>query len=224
MRNRTFWVTAIGLAALLVAGGLFASNMGLKLNYPLDAAGTNGSLDGTNMLALPFNQQTNLVDAEDLLLDINASPSGVVVAQVCAWLKASNGLDCYTGTAGNNFTLAPAEGYFVQVSTGGNYIVVGSHDPVKVVAFDAAGTNGSLDGTNVYAWNYHSTLTDAQGLINEIEAQGGVGSVAQVCAWLKASNGLDCYTGTAGNNFSLVPGEAYFVQVSSNISYTPSHY
>jgi hypothetical protein len=213
----------MGLAALLVAGGLFASNMGFKLNYPLDASGTNSSLDGTNVVALPFNQQTNLVDAEDLLQDINAAP-GVSVFQVCNFLKANNGKACYTGTAGTNFSLVKGEGYFVQVTTGGNYIVVGSHDPVKVVSFDASGTNSSLDGTNFYSWPYHSTVTNAEGLLNEIEAQGGVGSVFQVCNFLITNNGKACYTGTAGTNFSLVPGEVYFIQVTSNISYTPSHY
>jgi hypothetical protein len=222
MRNRTFWVTAIGLAALLVAGGLFASNMGFKLNYPLDASGVNGSLDGTNVISLPFNQQTNLVDADDLLQDINLSPATVV--QVCNFLKANNGKDCYTGVAGVNFPLVKGEGYFVQVSPGGNYIVVGSHDPIKVVAFDASGTNGSLDGTNFFSWPYHSTLTDAVGLFDEITAQGGGGSVVQVCNFLKTNNGKDCYTGLAGTVFPLVPGEVYFVQVSSNVSYTPSHY
>ena len=217
-------MTAVGLAAILVAGGLFASNMGFKLNYPLDATGTNSSLDGTNSLALPFNQQTNLLDAEDLIIDINNGEAAPIVNQVCEWLKAGNGLSCYTGFSGSNFTLSPGYGYLVQVTADGNYIVVGSHDPLKGVALDAPGTNSSLDGTTIYAMPYHTTLTDALGLIGEIDAAAGMQVVNQVCEWVKAGNGLSCYTGFSGTNFTLVPGSAYYVQVTANVSYTPSHY
>lgn len=224
MRKKTFWVTAVGLAAMLVAGGLFASNMGFKLNYPLDAPPTNGSADGTNSLALPFNQQTNLVDAEDLIIDIDNGEAAPIVAQVCEWAKSSNGLNCYTGFSGTNFTLTPGYGYLVQVTANGNYIVVGSHDPIKAVPLDAPPTNGTVDGTTLYAMPYHTTLTDAQGMINEIDTQAGVQVVAQVCEWAKATNGKTCYTGFSGTNFTLAPGQAYFVQVTANHSYTPSHY
>jgi hypothetical protein len=224
MRKRTFWVTAVGLTAILVAGGLFASNMGFKLNYPLDASGTNSSVDGTNTLALPYNQQTNLVDAEDLIIDINNGEPAPIVNQVCEWVKSTNGLSCYTGATGTNFPLVPGYGYLVQVTADGNYIVVGSHDPIKAVPLDASGTNSSLDGTTVYSVPYHTTLIDALGLIGEIDAAAGVQVVNQVCEWVKSSNGLSCYTGATGTNFTLTPGAAYYVQVTANVSYTPSHY
>jgi hypothetical protein len=224
MRKRTLWVTAVGLAAILVAGGLYASNMGFKLNYPLDAPPTNGTADGTSTLALPFNQQTNLLDAEDLIIDINNGEPAPIVNQVCEWVKANNGKECYTGFSGTNFALTPGYGYLVQVTANGNYIIVGSHDPIKSVPLDAPPTNSSADGTQIYAMPYHTQLTDAESLIAEIDTQAGVSVVNQVCEHVKASNGKECYTGFSGTNFTLTPGQAYYVQVTANHSYTPSHY
>ena len=115
--RRKMWLGALGLAAVLVAGGLFASNMGFKLNYTLDGPGTNGSATGTSSLALPYNQQTNLTNAEDLINDINASAGSSVVANVARWLKASDGLEVYTGSSGVNFSLTPGEGYWIKVGS-----------------------------------------------------------------------------------------------------------
>ena len=50
MRRRTYMAIAIGAVALLVAGGLFASNMGFKLNYRLDQQGDNNSFSGTKTI------------------------------------------------------------------------------------------------------------------------------------------------------------------------------
>ena len=111
MRKRVI-VTA-ALAALLVVGGLYASNMGFKLNYPL--VGPSGSGTGNNMLALPYNQQTNLIDAEDLILDIDASPGGPVVGSVTTFLTDNTTLS-YTGFSGTNFSLTPGEAYQIAVS------------------------------------------------------------------------------------------------------------
>ena len=58
MSKRNYVVVAVAAAALLVAGGLFASNMGFKLNYVMDGPADNGSASGTQALALPFNQRS----------------------------------------------------------------------------------------------------------------------------------------------------------------------
>ena len=114
MKKRTFLV-ALGLAGLLVGGGLLASNMGFKLNYGLDGPGVNLSASGTSTLALPFHQQTNLVNALDLITDMNAAGPGTV-ASVSKYVRSTDGLETYTGTTGTPFTLVPGEGYFVQVN------------------------------------------------------------------------------------------------------------
>jgi hypothetical protein len=53
-------VLGLALAVLVAAGGLYASNMAFKLNYTLRAQAPGLSLNGSNTVALPFNQQTNL--------------------------------------------------------------------------------------------------------------------------------------------------------------------
>jgi hypothetical protein len=198
--------------------------MGFKLNYALDGPGTNGSVSGTNSLALPYNQQTNLVDAEDLIADINASAGSTVVSQVSRFVKSTDGVQFYTGSVGTNFTLTPGEGYYVQVSGNANYIVVGSHAPTLSIVLDAPGSNGSVSGTNSFAWPYHGTAADAEDLIAEVNAAAGSSVVSQVSRFVKSTDGVQFYTGSVGTNFSLTPGEFYFVQVSGTTSYTPSHY
>jgi hypothetical protein len=215
MNKRTFLVVAIGMSVMLIAGGLFASNMGFKLNYPLDTTGSNSSATGTNTLALPFNQQTSLAMASDLNTDIGASN----VISIAKFLRSSDGLFAYP--TDGDFALVPGEGYRVQVSSNVDYIVVGSHNPSLSVALDTTGTNGSATGTNDYAWPYHSTATTAADLKSEIELTAA-GSVISIAKFLRNSDGLFAYP--TDGDFPLVPGASYRIQVSSNVSFIPSHY
>jgi hypothetical protein len=197
-----------------------ASNMGFKLNYQLSGPGSSNS--GTNTLALPYNQQTNLLDAKNLIDDINAAAGSSVVVQVARFLKASDGTESYTGTSGTAFPLTPGEGYTVQVSQDVNYIVVGSHAPTLGLVLDGPATSNS--GTNSFAYPYHATAADAKDLIDDINAAAGSSVVVQVARFLKASDGTESYTGTSGTAFPLFPGQSYTVQVSSTVTYIPSHY
>jgi len=224
MRKKLVVGLMVSLAALLIAGGLYASNMAFKLNYTLQAAAANVSLNSTSTVALPFNQQTNLINANDLLLDIGGT---TVVSQVQKFLRGSNGYESYTGTSGTPFNLAPGEAYLVQLRTGvatRQYIIVGSDDPALVVHFDGAGTNGSLNGTNFYSYPYHSISNDAAELLSEL---GGTPVVAQIQRFVKSTNGFESYSGSSGIPFALVPGEGYFVQLRSGVpslDFIPSHY
>lgn len=224
MRKQTLIGLALGVSLLLAAGGLFASNMGFKLNYPL-ITGDGGvtSASGTNTLALPFNQQTDLVDAFDLIQDINTTAGSGAVVQLVEFLPASDGLNPYDGQSGSAFPLTPAQAYQVQVNTNVNYIIVGSHDPGLVVNLTAPGPN-SASGTNFYAYPYHSVAADAFELITEINSAAGSNAVVQIVEFLPASDGLNPYDGVAGSAFPLVPGQGYQVQVASNVSFVPAHY
>lgn len=223
MRKRAFLVTAMVVAAMLVAGGLFASNMGFKLNYLLSGPGA-GSLSGSKSLALPFNQQTNLNDAFDLIGDINAAAGANVVLGVARFLPTSDSLETYTGLSGTAFPLVPGEGYQVAVSADVNYIIVGSHDPGLMVALNGPGTGGSLSGGNSYAYPYHSTSADAFDLIQEVNAAAGASVVLGVARFIPASDSLETYTGLSGAAFALVPGESYRITVSADVSFVPSHF
>ena len=62
-------------------------------------------------------------------------------------------------------------------------------------------------------------------MINEINAFAGGSVVATVSRFVRGSDGLEFYTGFSGTNFSLTPGEAYYVAVSSDVTnYVPQHF
>jgi hypothetical protein len=225
MNRKTFLgVMAVALVTALAAGSLIASNMGFKLNYALTQQdGGVTSKTGRNTLALPDNRQSGLNTAKNLLDDIGFAQT----AQVDRFLEASDTLQTYTGrkgTPGPDFSLAAGEGYFVKMNTTVNYIVVGSDDPALAYALNQPdGGVTSKTGRNFFAYNYHQTAATAKQLMDDI----GFAQTAQVDRFLKASDTLQTYTGrkgTPGPDFSLVPGEAYFVKMNTTVSYTPSHY
>jgi hypothetical protein len=216
MSKRTFWVAAVGLVAILVTGGLFASNMGFKLNYTLSGPGAFPQ-NGTNTIALPYNQQTNLLNALDLINDIGGT--GTVI-QVSKYNVATNALESYSGTSGSPFNLVPGECYRVQVNADTQYTIAGSHDPSLQINLQGPAAFPQ-NGTNTFAYPYHSTSVDALDLINEA---GGTGVVVQVSRYNKATNALESYSGTSGTPFALTPGECYRIQVNTNTSFTPSHF
>jgi hypothetical protein len=224
MKKKVVLGLVAALTVLLVAGGLYASNMGFKLNYVLDGQGTNGSASGINTIALPFNQQTDLIDAFDLITDIGGT---TVVAGVAQFDRTSNGFAGYAGTSGEPFALVAGDAYLVQLQASTpsvNYIVVGSHDPGLVINFDGAGTNGSANGTNFYAYPYHSTSTAADELIAEL---GTTTTIAGVSRFDRTSNGFASYAGTSGEAFALEPGKGYLVQLQGgvpSVSFVPSHF
>jgi len=228
MRNRILWASALGVAAVLVAGGIFASNMGFKINQSLEGpqpnASTAGSSSGTQIIALPFNQQTDLVNAEDVRDDIGAAQVG----SVSRFVRVDDGLEFYTGASGTNFTLTPGDAIYVTISTDASYIAVGSHDPSLSVGLNGPQPNASLagqsSGTNGYAYPYHSVSSTAEELINEINAAVGSTVASSVSRYLRVDDGLEFYTGAAGVNFNLVPGDGYLITVSSDSSWVPAHY
>jgi hypothetical protein len=223
MRKRTFVTAmALGLAAVLAVGGLYASNMGFKLNYTLQATTAGVSKSGQTTLALPDNRQTGLGTANQLMTDITFANT----QSVARWLEASDSFQAYTGRKGNvapDFPLVTGDGYMVKMSTTTNYIVVGSHDPAFTHSLNAAAAGTSKSGQNFFAYPYHSTATTAKTLMDDI----GFANVQSVARWLKASDSFQAYTGRKGNvapDFSLVPGEAYIVKMSTAVNYIPSHY
>ena len=220
-------ISGLVVSLVLTVGGLYASNMAFKLNYTLDAQGPS-SLTGQSTLALPFNPQTNLLNASDLLNDIGGT---ALVQAIGRFDPDTNGKTSYTGTAGSPFDLVPAEGYFVELKPGvatQSYIVVGSHDPSRSVVLYGQGQGpwpgGSLNGQSFYAWPYHSVSNDASELLDELGGTAAIQFVGQV---RRIDNGLTTYAGTAGTPFGLAPGEAYLVQVKlgvSQVQFIPAHY
>lgn len=231
-KKNTYVVVAVALCAILAAGGILASNMGFKLNYPLNKPGTNGSKSGTNTLSLPYFRQTGMNDAFALVQDIEGGgPPFSKVSNISKFLESTDSLQVYTcrrGTPGADYALEAGVGYRVQMSGDVNYIVVGSHDPTLSVSLDAPGA-GSKSGTNDYAPTYNTTAATAFDLVKDIEgvAAPPFSKVSNISRFLIATDSLQVYTcrrGTPGANFNLVPGESYRIQMSSTVPYIASHY
>jgi len=225
MTKKTFFgAMAVVTAVALTGTALVASNMGFKLNYPLNQSGTGTPVSNTGVrsFALPDNRQTGMVDAKNLMDDIGS----VSVDRISKYLISSDLLQPYTGrkvNASPAFSLVSGEGYLVKVITTVNYIVVGSDDPALVYQMKASGTGGSLTGVNLYAYNYHQTATDSKLLMDDI----GSASVDRISRYLVTSDLLQPYTGrkvSASAAFALTPGEAYYVKMITTVNYTPSHY
>jgi hypothetical protein len=225
MQNRKAFVatlTCVGVAALLLAGGLAASNMRFKLNLPLTAAG-GSSLSGTNYVALPYNQQVGLVTARDLFVDISAGGSIQFLNQ---HVKATDSFASYTFGGGTNppngFNLVPGEAYVAKVGANQNYIIVGSHNPGLSINLVGPG-GGSLSGTNYYAHPYHGVAANARELFEEIG-----GSVQFVNRHVPLTDSFQSYTFGGGTNppngWDLQPGVGLVVKVGGDESFVPAHY
>jgi len=244
MRKRMFIGALVAALAVVLAGGLIASNMGFKLNYtlvaggnavPETAVGGNGlSQDGTNNLSLPDFPQTGLVMASNLITDIGLPARG----GISKFIRDNNSFQTYTGVFGTkpDFALTAGDAYRVRVTGAANvpYIVVGSHNPSlshtliaggNAVPETAVGGNGlSQDGTNYYNYPYHSVAATASALITEIglPARGGVSKL------IRDNNSFQTYTGVFGTkpDFALVPGDGYRVRITgaANITFVPNHY
>jgi hypothetical protein len=217
-------VVALSAIVLLVGGVVVASNMGFKLNKTIVGPSVGVSASGTQDIALPFNQQTSLVNASQLRADIIAS--GATGVSVSRFNPVTDALQTYSGISpADDFPLTPAEGYRVKVSTGSAYIIVGSHDPGLVVNLDGPGTNGSASGTQVYAYPYHSTSNAASALRQEILDQSGGGVSVSVSRFQPVSDSLKTYSGISpADDFALTPGEAYVIKTTADVAYVPSHY
>jgi len=227
MTNRKMWaLSVVALALVVTAGALVASNMGFKLNRTLQASLVGTSLDGTNSIGLPFNPQVGLTNASQWAVDLGGFGAGATnIVNIQRFDPSNNGFTAYSGGRSSNFALEAGVGYRVRVPAGATrgYIIVGSHDPNKTIQLKSSAAGVSLDGTNKYAYPYHSTATNASQLAAEL---GGLspGPVTNVQRFDPSNNGFTAYSGGRSSNFALVPGTAYRVRVSANTTFTPSHF
>lgn len=217
-----FSVLMLVVACALTSGALVASNMGHIAKVHLDAIQTGVSKSGTNTLNLPYGIGPNIVTALDLMNDIGFSGT----ANVQRWIEATDTLVTYTGRKGSpnaNFNLAAGECYYVVVSTSSDYMIVGNEKPSVTLALNAIQTGVSKSGVNFVSLPFNTTVTTAKGLMDDI----GFASTANIQRFTKNNDGLEVYTGRKGNlgsNFPIRHDECYFIQMSSTVNYTPSHY
>lgn len=201
MKIRLAILLAVVLAFSL-ASGSYASNMGFKLNMALAS--------GTKYVAIPFfNSYT---DATSLLTDIltsGATGCSVYNFNGSIWQRWSGG-----GPGQVNFTITAGKGYQVACGTGGNWIIVGSHDDTLFLTLPS--------GTSYISQPYHTTAVDATALLNEIQAATCAGvSVYKFngSVWQRWTGG-----GPGQTNFTLTAGDAYQVAAGTGCSWQPAHF
>jgi hypothetical protein len=104
-----------------------------------------------------------------------------------------------------------------------NYIIVGAHDPSLSFLLDSPVGGGALTGKQYYAPPYNITAANAYQLILDI-GSGAVTPVTNVVKYNTVNDTLVTYTGRMGSPFTLTPGEAYLIQMASDVPYIASHY
>ena len=227
MTKRSFFgAMAVVTAVALTGSALVASNMGFKLNYSLDQLGApvpgGNSKTGTNVVALPDNRQSGLNTSKALMDDIGFAGT----ASISRFIESNDGLAIYTGRKGSpnpDFSLSAGEAYYVVMNTTTPYIIVGSDDPAITYQFNAIQAGVSKTGTNFFAYNYHQTAANSKALMDDI----GFANTASISRFIERNDGLEIYTGRKGSpnvDFTLVPGEGYFVVMNATVNYAPSHY
>ena len=226
MNKRTFvGVVLVATAVVLLTTALLASNMAFRLNKQLLGAGVAGAASGENHIAIPFIPRTNVVDAEDVLNDIEGG-CGDVVVSVQRFSPTLGFRESYTGgkVPGTNFPLAACNSYFVQMNSAADcaYTIVGSHDPTVQCTFNGSGVAGFVTGENNYGPPYHMTAVNAADLL------GSIPNAASVQRFNTQTGFRETWVGgkIAGTNFSVTPGEGYFIQMNpgTTASIVPDHY
>lgn len=225
MSKRTYiGATMVGLAVLLTASALVASNMGFKLNYTLNHVLVGTSKTGTNLIALPDNKQAGMATAKNLIDDIGL----LSVTQIQRFVKSTDLFANYTGRPPQlpaaDFALVAGDGYVVKMKTATNYIIVGSDEPDLAYTLNQTAAGVSKTGTNYYAYNYHQTAIRAKALLDDI----GLLSVTQIQRFIRSTDLVAGYTGRPpqlpATDFDLVPGDVYIIKMKTTTAYKPSHY
>jgi hypothetical protein len=209
---------ALALAAVLVTGGLMASNMGFKVSYTLNGVGAGGAASNENHFALPFYPHLGLTNAQSLKGDIDATPCSTTAVQ--RFDPTLNARQSWFGAkiGGTNFNIIPCESYFVQMSAAAtcDYLIVGTHNPDQDCVFNGATVAGYLVGENTYSLPFHTTASNAGDLLIEIS------DANFVQRFNPSTNARESWFGAkiGGTNFAVVPGEGYFVQMASGTTTT----
>ena len=233
-------LTVVALAVVIATGGLVASNMGFKLNYPMLASGA-GSASGNQTLGLPYNRQVGIETAADLFKDIGTTISSCglnacnCLSTISRYDTADDVLIAYA-CSGFDYALEPGTGLLIKVleNQGGDYIVVGSHNPATVINIACPGNaaapatccgSANCSGNERYVHPYHAVSATAAELMNEL---GGFNFVSTISRYDTASDTLVAYSAN-GFDYPLVAGQSYLIATRpitqpNGIDFTPAHY
>jgi hypothetical protein len=231
-------LVVVALVAVIVTGGLVASNMGFKLNYPLLDQTNPLSKTGTQSIGLPYNRQVGIDKAADLFRDIGLTISTCglnpcnCMSNIQRYDTATDNNSPYACGSANNFDLTPGEGLLVKTKAGfpGNYIVVGSHNPALTINLVSALDAGSALGIERYTHPYHAVSAFASELIVEMGGCTTFGKkVSNIQRYDTLTDNNQPYACGSATDISLEAGQSYLVKTgtgapASGIDFVPAHY
>jgi len=162
------WALVVAALVVLISGSMvLGSNMGFKFNMPLPAQ-TGLTPQGVNIMSIPY--LVPYADMQCLCDQLGLTGSAVVQQFVGASGAFTTPYLCGLSTCGSAPALDTSLGFYLTDSaSSGSAIVVGAHDPSKVVQL-ACNTGLLPQGDNWVSIPYHSTAGFRQDICNEIPA------------------------------------------------------
>ncbi len=178
------------------------------------------STAGRHLISLPrVILSPSITSAQDLLDALAAA--GLDPNSVARWDTSIDDWQTWTGgtcapCGGSCFCIDPLEGwaYLVDVGAPASLVLQGFDTTSEVVLLGPGA--GSLSGRHAISLPFSSSLGNADGLLNDIGP-----AAHSVGRYLTGSDVIQIYTGASGSNFSVAPGEGYFVYLSQTTAYCP---
>jgi hypothetical protein len=174
---------------------------------------------GSHLISLPRDvTMPSITNARDLFaaLDQAALEPVYVARYVPAW----NDLDAWAGYGQPEpFPIDPLQGiaYMVNIAEAPGQLMLEGYDCSSEVTLHGPGSNGSVDGSNWISLPWSSGYDDADAVIEHV----GPIVTDMIARFDTVTGSFQSYTGTAGANFAIVPGEGYVVRVNTTTTYTP---
>lgn len=188
--KRVLNITLVSVCCLFLCNGALAADKTFNL------------LQGLNGISVPF-EGTGITNAEQLCQAVSKCVS------VSYWDSATQGFVKHDkGSSADNFSLQPAYPYFISVSQNTSWTVSGNLP--ESITFDLITTSGTNLNTIALPLNL-SNIQTAEELINTVP------NADTVWYWNAERQGYVGHPkGSEINNFSVVPGYPYFVNVTSD--------
>jgi hypothetical protein len=162
---------------------------------------------GWNLITLPLTP-INPLNAEMLLMAINAQ--GGACDEIDQWLNG--GWNSHTlGLPFGLFPVEMGEGYFVRCSQTSSWV----HEGTLLVS---GATINLTPGWNLVGFPYPEGGYTAEGILDAVIVQGG--NCPDIVRWI--NGGWETHTNNLPfNNFSILPGEGYFMRCTTTSSFIP---
>jgi hypothetical protein len=175
----------------------------------------NFSVPGKYVISLPRDiLGPRVTDAQDLFDALDqAALEPVFVAR---WMPLWGDWDVWAGHGQPSpFAIDPLDGaaYQVKIANAPGALVLSGFDCSSAVVLHGADLGVTW---NAISLPFASGLGDAKNLLDDIGS-----AAASVGRFVPQSEMIEVYTGTSGVAFPIVPGEGYFVRVTTTTIYKP---